>query len=60
MLPPTYAAFLVAASFCLVSGKVATRKMYRLEAAMKKIMAGVYPEEPKMKLQIMVAIVWPA
>lgn len=37
----THAAFIMAASFFLVSGKVATRKMYKLEAAIKKIIAGV-------------------
>jgi hypothetical protein len=34
------------ASDCLVSGKVATKNIYTLETAIKKIIAGVYPEVP--------------
>jgi hypothetical protein len=34
--------------------------MYKLETAIKNIIAGVYPEAPRIKLHTIVAMVWPA
>ena len=56
----SYAAFLTTTSCFLVSGKVDTKKMYKLETAIKKTMAAVYPEAPNIKLHTIVAMVWPA